>query len=84
MPETSTAPPAVSRPSKPVSEALLNEKVGSPQSPATIVCKVECSIGLGNTKLMSRCAVVGSLSLLPSHPVVTRSILRCRLLGAAV
>jgi hypothetical protein len=29
MPETSIAPPAVSRPSKPVSEALLNEKVSS-------------------------------------------------------
>jgi hypothetical protein len=27
MPETSISPPAVSRPSKPVSEALLNEKV---------------------------------------------------------
>ena len=27
MPETSITPPAVSRPSKPVSEALLNEKV---------------------------------------------------------
>ncbi len=31
MPETSIAPPSapVSRPAKPVSEALLNEKVGS-------------------------------------------------------
>jgi hypothetical protein len=27
MPETSIAPPSVSRPSKPASEALLNEKV---------------------------------------------------------
>lgn len=27
MPETSIPPPTVSRPSKPVSEALLNEKV---------------------------------------------------------
>lgn len=27
MPETSISPPAVARPSKPVSEALLNEKV---------------------------------------------------------
>jgi hypothetical protein len=27
MPETSITPPAVSRPNKPVSEALLNEKV---------------------------------------------------------
>jgi hypothetical protein len=32
MPETSISPPAVTRPSKPVSEALLNEKVPIPNA----------------------------------------------------
>lgn len=44
MPETSIAPPPVSRPSKPVSEALLNEKVSS----SALICRLRAWVLVGN------------------------------------
>jgi hypothetical protein len=81
MPETSITPPAVSRPSKPVSEALLNEKVsclppnsGSPELEACLV----------DAMLISNREIVGSLPLLPPDPLHTRSLLRRRIFSPSI
>jgi hypothetical protein len=81
MPETSITPPAVSRPSKPVSEALLNEKVSCltrKSSPA------ELEALLVGTLLICDLEIVGSLPLLPPNPLDTRSLLRCCLLSPSI
>lgn len=66
-------PPAVARPSKPVSEALLNEKVSSLNS-----------IGIVFRHRADYFCPVGSLSLFSPNPLFTRSRFRSRLLSAIV
>ena len=81
MPETSITPPAVSRPSKPVSEALLNEKVSClPPKPGA----AEREAFLVDTLLICNWKIVGSLPLLPSDPLDTRSLLRCCLFSPSI
>jgi hypothetical protein len=81
MPETSITPPAMSRPSKPVSEALLNEKVSClPPKPGP----AELEALLVDTLLICNWKIVGSLPVLPSDPLDTRSLLRRRLLSPSI
>lgn len=76
MSETSISPPAapIAQPSKPVSEALLNEKASS--TSAVFLCyDFNCKNIIANIK-----ASVGPLSLLPANPLISRSLIRCCLL----
>lgn len=92
MPETSIAPPSapVSRPAKPVSEALLNEKVCSffKLHSFCFIMQLERELGklaMGAERVdwANRVWIVGSLSLLALDPIVPRSFFRCRVLGSA-
>jgi hypothetical protein len=88
MPETSIAPPPVSsaRPGKPVSEALLNEKVCS-------CLRFLLSTFKWSLRSLAWCwdwfaangyAIVGSLSFVPPNPLLARSLLWCCVLGSIV
>jgi hypothetical protein len=92
MPETSIPPPApIPRAAKPVSEALLNEKVCL--APATFCFAFLIWLGIywegvdwmgcnGLNKLETMLTTpVGPLPLLPPNPLITRPFLRRRFLS---
>lgn len=87
MPETSISPPVSARPSKPVSEALLNEKVIIKCCPSELFM-----ITFEDWRIFELCIqmdcwltnLVGPLSFFPPYPIITRSIIRRRILSITV
>jgi len=78
MPETTISPPAVSRPGKPVSEALLNEKVCLlPITPLLFSGRY----GIADGFLYG---IVGPLPLLPPNSLLARSLIWCGFLRLVI